>query len=74
MEHGWILGMHISWWVFWILLIILFFAFLEAEPKQKAKRRRENPLDILKRRYAAGEITTEEYEERKGRLEEKSET
>ena len=74
MEHGWIGGMHMAWWVFWILLIILFFAFLEAEPKQKAKRRRENPVDILKRRYAAGEITTEEYEERKGRLEEKSET
>ena len=28
-----------------------------------------NPLGILQRRYAAGEITTQEYEERKKRLE-----
>lgn len=74
MEHGWIGGMHMAWWVFWILMIILFFAFMEAEPKHKAKRRREKPLDILKQRYASGEITTEEYEERKSRLEDETET
>jgi len=30
---------------------------------------KESPLDILKRRYASGEITKEEYEERKKILE-----
>lgn len=30
---------------------------------------RETPLEVLKRRYAEGEISAEEYEERKGRLE-----
>ncbi len=30
---------------------------------------RETPLGILQRRYAAGEITTEEYEQRKMRIE-----
>ena len=69
MEHGWILGMHISWWAFFILLSILFLAFFEAEPKHKAKKRRESSLDILKKRYATGEISTEEFEERKAHLE-----
>lgn len=32
-------------------------------------RQRETPLEILKRRYAAGEIATAEYEERKAKLE-----
>ncbi|REJ76295.1 MAG: SHOCT domain-containing protein [Acidobacteria bacterium] len=68
MEHGWILGMHISWWVFLILLGIVFIAFLEIEPKHKARKRREDPLEILKRRYASGEIDTEEYEQRKAHL------
>ena len=30
---------------------------------------RDDPLGILQRRYAAGEITTAEYEERKTRIE-----
>lgn len=72
MEYGWFGGMHMLWWLFWVMLIVLFFVFLEAEPKHKARRRREKPLDILKRRYAAGEITSEEYKERKAILEEDS--
>jgi putative membrane protein len=28
----------------------------------------QSPLQILKRRYAAGEITSEEYEERRAKL------
>ena len=31
-------------------------------------RRRETPLEILQRRYAAGEVTDKEYEERKAKL------
>ena len=69
MEHGWILGMHISWWVFLILFAIFFLVFFEAEPKHKARKRREDPIDILKKRYAAGEISTGEFEERKAHLE-----
>jgi len=68
MEHGWIFGMHISWWVIFILLSIVFLAFFEAEPKHKAKKRRQSPLDILKKRYAEGEISTQEFKERKAHL------
>jgi putative membrane protein len=31
-------------------------------------RELQSPLQLLKRRYAGGEITSEEYEERRGKL------
>jgi len=31
-------------------------------------REMQTPLQLLQRRYAAGEITTEEYEERRAKL------
>lgn len=65
-EGGWFWGMHIVWWFFWALLIVLFFTLVTPVPKHRV---RETPLEILQRRYAAGEISSEEYEERKGKLE-----
>lgn len=65
----WGFGMHLFWWIFWILLFVSFFSFLTPVPRRKAHLHRLTPLEILQRRYAAGEITTEEYEERKARLE-----
>lgn len=61
--HYW--GMHLFWWVFWIAIIVLLFSFATPVPKTWA---RERPMEILQRRYAAGEISTEEYEERRGKL------
>ncbi|MFZ5862340.1 MAG: SHOCT domain-containing protein [Nitrospirota bacterium] len=64
---GWgFFGMHVFWWLFWIVLILAFFSLLTPVPRHKA---RETPLQILQRRYAAGELSTQEYEERKARLE-----
>ena len=63
---GWFWGMHILWWLFWIAIIAIFFSLARPVPRHKG---RETPLEILKRRYAAGEITSAEYEERKTRLE-----
>lgn len=54
------------WWLFWIALIVVFFTLIEPVPRS---RRRETPLEVLQRRYAAGEISSEEYEERKAKLE-----
>lgn len=65
-DGGWFWGMHLLWWLFWFALITVFFSLLTPVPRHKA---RETPLQILARRYAAGEISTEEYEERKSRLE-----
>lgn len=58
-------GMHVFWWLFWIVLIVLLFSPIT--PVSRG-RRRETPLEILQRRYAAGEISTAEYEERKAKL------
>jgi putative membrane protein len=67
--HYHFIGMHYVWWFVWLMLIIPFF-FLATPVRRKTVRLyRENPFGILQRRYAAGEITTEEYEERKSRIE-----
>lgn len=67
MGGGWFLGMHLLWWLFWVVLIVAFVSLFTPVPKQEAKRR-DTPLDILQRRYAAGEISTEEYEQRRAGL------
>lgn len=58
-------GMHIFWWLFWIAVIVVLFLPITLVSRG---RRRETPLEVLQRRYAAGEISTEEYEERKAKL------
>ncbi len=60
-------GMNLVWWLFWIALLIVFFALATPVPRRRV-RQYDNPLAILRRRYAAGEITTDEYEERRTRL------
>ncbi len=73
MYDGWMWGMHWGWWIFWILLIIILVTLFRKNrttpPGPPPESRKESPLEILKRRYAAGEISTEEYEERKAHLE-----
>ena len=65
-EYGFF-GMHLFWWIFWVLAIVLLFSLTTPVPKGKAKLG-ETPLDILQRRYARGEISATEYEDRKSRL------
>ncbi len=64
---GWSLwGMHLFWWLFWLgVFVLLFSPIAPISPG----RRRETPLELLQRRYAAGEISTAEYDERKAKLE-----
>lgn len=47
-------------------MIVALFSLFTPVPRG---RRRDTPLELLQRRYAAGEITSDEYEERKTRLE-----
>jgi putative membrane protein len=70
--YEWMWGMHWGWWIFWIafvLIIVLLFWRGLSGPNAPPSRQTETPLEVLQRRYADGEITTEEYEERKARLE-----
>jgi len=61
-------GMHFFWWFFWVMLMVGVFSLAPPVPRRRM-RLYEHPLAMLQRRYASGEITTEEYEDRKGRIE-----
>ncbi len=55
---GWILG-----FIFWILVLIglvLLIKYL-----WEGRGRKDSAIEILKRRYASGEISKEEFEEKK---------
>ena len=67
MQEGYsMFGMHLLWWFFWISVI--FFVFLY-EPVSRKVIYKNTPLELLKRHYATGNMTTEEYHERKKVLE-----
>lgn len=59
-------GMHLIWWIIWVILIIWIFATPYQIPGEK--RKPNSPLDILQKRFAGGSITKEEYEKRKAIL------
>jgi putative membrane protein len=60
-------GMHWIWWIAWIFFWMLFLSFM-TPMRRSTYREMQSPLQLLKRRYAAGEITSEEYEERRAKL------
>ena len=60
-------GMNLIWWFIWIVLLIWIFATPYNIPGQRM--RKDSPLDILKKRFASGEIKSAEYEEMKKTLE-----
>lgn len=64
-HHFW--GMHFFWWIFWVIILIWIFATPWDIPGQM--KRREPPLGILKKRFAKGEISKDEFEEIKKTLE-----
>ncbi len=56
-------GMDFIWWFIWIVLLFWIFAIPYDIPFQR--NRRTSPLDTLQRRFAAGDISPEEYHEKK---------
>jgi putative membrane protein len=61
-NHGFMGGFM---WVFWLAVvvgIIFLVKWIIEQGRQSAQSTDSNPLDILKRRYARGEIDKEEYE------------
>ena len=63
--NNYLWGMHFIWWVIWIILIIWVFVVLIKGPGHK----NDSALDILEKRFASGEITIEEYQEKRKILE-----
>ncbi|MFV5688978.1 SHOCT domain-containing protein [Flavobacterium sp. ZT3R25] len=56
-------GIHVLWWVFWVIMLIWIFTTPYDIPGQRTKN--DTALDILKKRFAKGEITKEEFDEKK---------
>jgi putative membrane protein len=55
-------------WVGAIIVIVLLIRWLLASGAGGARRGEESALDILKKRYARGEINKEEFEEKRNGL------
>ena len=56
-------GMDIIWWFIWMVMIFWIFATPYDIPGHR--RRKDAPIDILKKRFASGEITNDEYQDKK---------
>jgi putative membrane protein len=67
MYNGGFWGMNLIWWFIWMVMIFWIFATPYSIPGQRF--RKDTAFDILRKRYAAGELTTEEYKEKKKLLE-----
>jgi putative membrane protein len=64
-DSGWIWGMHVVWWLFWVMVAIGVWWAITREKVASNLAHPETPLDVLRRRYAKGPLTTEEFEERR---------
>ena len=67
--HGWGMGLGmVWWWVIGILLVALIIWLIVRASNRNAGRSQsygKSPLDVLKDRYARGEIDKEEFERKK---------
>jgi len=60
-------GMNLIWWAVWMGLLFWIFVTPYNIPGQRM--RKTGALDILQQRFALGQITNEEYQEKKEILE-----
>lgn len=68
-QNGWGMGGGVVMILFWILVIIgIVFLLKYLLEISKGGRQDKTPLDILKGRYAKGEIDKKEFEEKKKEL------
>ncbi|MBU2234071.1 MAG: SHOCT domain-containing protein [Proteobacteria bacterium] len=70
MHYGFGYGGMFMWIIFLIVIGFLIYFIVQAQKtKGETPTHNESPLDILRRRYAKGEIAREEYEKMKKDLE-----
>jgi len=69
MFHDMFMGNIWFGWIMWILIISLIFVLIWSNTREKDKylpfNQNESPIDILKKRYAKGEITKDQFEQMK---------
>ena len=58
---GWT-GLWFGWLILFVAFIVIVWAILRFAARQQTPKLYENPLDILKRRYAKGEINKIQFE------------
>lgn len=67
---AWHTGAGMGWWMvfggfLWLIFwgtLVYFFVSLVRGPQLDTREKRDDPIDIAKRRYASGQITRDEYE------------
>jgi putative membrane protein len=70
MHYGFGYGGMFMWIIFLIVIgLLIYFIVQTQKTKGQTPTQNESPIDILKRRYAKGEIAREEYERMKKDLE-----
>lgn len=67
MNWGWGGGLMMILWIV-LLVAIIFWIVRAAQRSGNQSSQSESAMDILKKRYARGEISKEEFEERKNAL------
>ena len=72
MYGDWGFGMGFGMWIFWIIVIAMIVALVRiafgTESNKKPSNPHDDALEILKQRYARGEIDKDEYEYMKKEL------
>jgi putative membrane protein len=62
-EHGWGMGW---WWIIGLVIVIaVIWMVIKSMNRNTGSTPQKSALDILKERYASGEIDKEEFEKRK---------
>lgn len=62
--HLW--GMHLTWWLIWLAVVLWIYFAPYSIPGQRAKK--GSALHILKERLSSGQISLDEYKERRDLL------
>ena len=68
-DHGWFGFGGGFMWVFWILVIVAIIALFRGVSGSGISSTSDSPLDILRKRYANGEISDDEFEHLRKELE-----
>lgn len=66
--HGGPFGLHVLWWIFWIVLAGVAFWAIARSPSSDGGPT-SSARETLDQRYARGEIDSVEYDDRRRRLE-----
>lgn len=61
-ENNHLNGIHFIWWILGVLILVSGFMVLYYRPKSRVM---DTPIEILKKRLAKGEITQDEFQEKK---------